>query len=201
MIGFSLQYGERKLEKAFQVQMRVPLLYQPYYYLSSEIYPDLFCIPSESPTEIFPMELGLIPEHVEDISEYRFNNNTKSIQIAQLTSKHKRCLILATGLIIPRYHYSLKKQVPFYYHLKNEEVFCLAGIYDEIKPDYYSTSYVISDNFPLVIKEGYEFEYLKGSLGGKKSIFGVKDFKAYQLTPDIYHKDGDFNKIKFLSQV
>ena len=195
MISFSLKYSEERLERTFQARMRVPLLYRPYYYLSSETYPDLFCIPSESPTEIFPMELGLLSEAIEDIDEYRIQNpNTKSIQVSKLTNNFKKCLILATGFIVPKVDYKLKKQVPFYYHLKNEEVFCIAGVYDEIKPNDYTTAYVISNNFPLAIKKGYEFEYLKGHPGALKNTLRVMDFKSYKLNPDIYYKDGNYNR-------
>ena len=135
MISFSLKYSEERLERTFQARMRVPLLYRPYYYLSSETYPDLFCIPSESPTEIFPMELGLLSEAIEDIDEYRIQNpNTKSIQVSKLTNNFKKCLILATGFIVPKVDYKKKSKYLFIITLKMKKCFVLQECMMRLSP-------------------------------------------------------------------
>ncbi len=84
-------------------------------------------------------EWGLIADYMntpEKIKEYRASMaNARSEKIiADKRSvwhriRHQRCLVFTTGFF-EHYDAGLKKKVPFFIHLKNEPVFCFAGLYN-----------------------------------------------------------------------
>ncbi|MCE3278326.1 MAG: hypothetical protein K0S44_517 [Bacteroidetes bacterium] len=100
--------------------------------------PEWPVITSGNPNEFQLFNWGLIPKWTPGIDlakEFRLNNlNAKSETIFEKRSfsgpvKKQRCLIPVTGFF--EWRDINKKKYPYHIHLKDEEVFCLGGIYDE----------------------------------------------------------------------
>tara|TARA_B100000378_G_C18047738_1_gene412479 strand:+ start:707 stop:1309 length:603 start_codon:yes stop_codon:yes gene_type:complete len=190
--GLSLQYSERALEQCFNARMQIPFLYTPYYYLGSETFPDLYCIPEENPTEIIPLELGLVSSEIDDIFLYRLQNST-CFKDYRESLDFKKCLILATGIILPET--SSKGVVPKLYELGFNTPFCIAGVYEEIKPEYYTGAILIRDQFPVVIHLGLELEYLSGTSLSQVAL-NKKDLSSTELKTELYTTEKNFNTKK-----
>lgn len=108
------------------------------YCVSGFTHPDWPVISADNPNEFQHFYWGLIPNWTPNsfqAKQFRVNNlNSKSETIFTKPSfaepiKKQRCLIPVTGFFEWR---SLNnKKYPYHIQLKNEEIFCLGGIYDE----------------------------------------------------------------------
>lgn len=101
-------------------------------------HPDWPVITANDPNEFQLFNWGLIPKWTpnQDLAkQFRINNlNSKSETIFEKRSfstaiKNQRCLIPITGFF--EWRDINKKKYPYHIQLKEEEIFCLAGIYDE----------------------------------------------------------------------
>lgn len=106
--------------------------------VSGFTHPDLLVLTSEKPDEFQLFNWGLIPKWTPnaDLAKQFSNNNlnAKSETIFEKRSfsepvKQQRCIVPVTGFF--EWRDVGKKKYPYFIHLKNEELFCLAGIYDE----------------------------------------------------------------------
>jgi len=106
--------------------------------VSGFTHPDWPVIAADNPNEFQLFYWGLIPKwtsNPELAKQFRVNNlNSKSETIFEKRSfseaiKKQRCLIPVTGFF--EWRDINKKKYPYYIHLKDEEIFCLGGIYDE----------------------------------------------------------------------
>lgn len=207
----SLTKSEPQIEKTYQVSMKVPLLYEPYYHMPAYLYPNLFCIPMESPTEIFPMEWGFIPKWAEnDIEKFRkskyttWNAKGETVLSSKMygdAARNRRCLILADGFFEPHYEKNIKGAIPTYCHLKDRELFAFAGIYNEVKPNYWNVSLITTKantqfqdihnkkknpeerRMPLVLDRSMEWEWLFPDLKEKD----IEELIATGFTRETIH--------------
>ncbi|MCD7978718.1 MAG: SOS response-associated peptidase [Tannerellaceae bacterium] len=100
--------------------------------------------------EIQAMNWGLIPSWVKTIKDAK-EIRTKTLNARAETifekpsfrepARHKRCLIPATGFF--EWRHEGGEKIPYYIHLKGEEVFSMAGLYD-IWRDPESNSYLVT---------------------------------------------------------
>src|SRR4051794_20571865 len=93
-------------------------------------------ITAHSPNQISRMFWGLIPHWAKD-DKYKYKTiNAKAETVAELPTyrgsfRHKRCLIPATGFYEPDKINYAKPPYPWhYFHLKDQELFAFAGLYD-----------------------------------------------------------------------
>lgn len=106
--------------------------------ISGFSHPNLLVLTQEKPEEFQLFNWGLIPQwtpNSELAKQFSNNNlNSKSETIFEKRSfsipiKKQRCIIPVTGFF--EWRDINKKKYPYFIKLKNEEIFCLAGIYDE----------------------------------------------------------------------
>lgn len=104
---------------------------------SGFVHPEWPVITMQKPDEFQLFRWGLIPKWTpgpELAKQFRVNNlNCKSETIFEKRSfsgpiKTQRCIIPVTGFF--EWRDVGKKKYPYYIYLKNEELFCLGGIYD-----------------------------------------------------------------------
>ncbi|WP_282017752.1 SOS response-associated peptidase [Salegentibacter mishustinae] len=201
--------------------------YEPYYHLSGYTHPNLFCLPIEDPSHIYPMEWGLFPNKPGiDIIDFRKDYNTLNARGESLLqsklfkepAKKRRCLILADGFFEPHYpNDNFKaKPVPKYCYLENRKLFCFAGIYNEFDEEYWNVSLVTTEandffekvhnkkkRMPLVLDPAFEGEWLREDLSDKGILdlvnhgFIKEEFKSHSVA-NIYKRDINTNTAEFL---
>jgi putative SOS response-associated peptidase YedK len=93
-------------------------------------------ITSHSPNQISRMFWGLIPHWAKDKSFAYKTINARAETVATLVTykepfRHKRCIVPATGFYEPDKIHFTKPPFPWhYFHLKDQKVFGIAGLYD-----------------------------------------------------------------------
>jgi len=134
----SINLTKAALEKQFGAKTEKLRDFKPRYIVSAFSLPELPAITTEEPGEFVPLHWGLIPYWVKDeksAAEIRVKTmNARSETIDEKPSfresfKKRRCLIPVQGFF--EWHELGGKKYPFYIHLKNEQPFALAGIYDK----------------------------------------------------------------------
>ncbi len=137
-----------ELNKRYNAKNSTPEMHKVYYKLSGfnavakpiRDYEKLAVLIASDPTEFAYMQWGLLPfwtPSTEKAREFARNNlNAKSETLFEKKSfapslKRKRCIIPITGFYESRE--VNKEKYPYFIHLKNEEIFSLAGIYDTWK--------------------------------------------------------------------
>lgn len=112
--------------------------YQPSYYYHAFGLPELPVVTSGSPGRIDLMKWGLIPfwtKTISDANEIRyktFNARAESLFSKPSFSspaKSKRCLIPVKGFF--EWQHTEAGKIPWYIYHFNDEIFSLAGIYDQ----------------------------------------------------------------------
>jgi putative SOS response-associated peptidase YedK len=88
---------------------------------------------SQSPNALQPMLWGLIPHWAKDESRKFKTINARVEGIDKKATyrdpfKHHRCLVPATGFY--EWDKSTKPSTPYYFRLKDEDLFAFAGLYD-----------------------------------------------------------------------
>ena len=204
----SLTKGEEEIKEHFGRNFEVPLLYEPYYWISGFQHPNVFIIPQDDSKNIWPAMWGLVPDYAmgDPVAFYKKVNtlNAKSEQVYNARSYKKsivdkRCLIIADGFFEP-HHYN-ENSYPHYCRLKNRSLFAFAGIYTKLDEELYSCSIITlpANNFfseihnkrermPLVLDLGFEEEWIRPDLN-KPQIkelmrvgFTKEEFEAYPVT-------------------
>ena len=218
------------IEKHTGAEMMYPEVYEPYYHISGFVHPNLFCIPLEDPTHIFPMEWGLVaPWGERNIINFRKKYNTLNAKGETLLesntykdpARKRRCLILADGFFEPHYPGDNFKggAVPKYCYLEGRKLFTFAGIYNAYDSDYWTVSMVTTKansffekvhnkkkRMPLVVDPDFEGEWLREDLTDKGILelvnngFIKEDFKAHSVA-NIYKRDINTNTPEFLKPV
>ncbi|MBZ9731426.1 SOS response-associated peptidase [Salegentibacter sp. JZCK2] len=205
-------------------------IYEPYYHVSGYTHPNLFCLPMEDPSNIYPMEWGLLPHMADlDIITYRkdYNNliargeTLLQSKLYKEPARQRRCLILADGFFEPHYPNDNfgGKAVPKYCYLEGRKLFCFAGIYNEFDDEYWNVSLVTTDandffskinnkekRMPLVLDPAFEEEWLRKDLSDKGILDLVKygfikdEFKAHSVV-NFYKCDFNTNRPEILEKV
>lgn len=125
---------ERYRVKEFKKREKVA----PVYNANAFSFPALPVITSTEPETIQVMEWGLIPSWAKDPERAKdLRKDTPNARIETVFEKpsfresaHKRhCLVPATGFF--EWQHLNKKTYPYFIHLKDEEIFSFAGIWDE----------------------------------------------------------------------
>jgi putative SOS response-associated peptidase YedK len=86
-----------------------------------------------------PLRWGLVPSWTKDVRMGYKMINARAETLAEKPAfrqpiKKKRCLILADGFYEWKHPRAGSSKIPYYVHMKNQEPFALAGLWDEWKP-------------------------------------------------------------------
>ncbi|MBZ9629812.1 SOS response-associated peptidase [Salegentibacter sp. LM13S] len=205
--------------------------YEPYYHVSGYTHPNLFCLPIEDPSHIYPMEWwGLLPNKPDlDIINFRQAYNTLIAKGENLMksktnrepARNRRCLILADGFFEPHYPNNNFKAspVPKYCFLEGRKLFCIAGIYNDFDDEYWNVSLVTTQandvfskinnkekRMPLVLDPTFEDEWLRKDLADKSILELVKhgfirEEFKSHTVANFYGADFNTNTYEILKQV
>jgi putative SOS response-associated peptidase YedK len=136
----SLSKKAEQLEKRFMANFKNKFAYKPTFHATGFDFPKWAVIKNDAPTKIDLISWGLIPYWVKDstvVNEIRSKTlNARSETVFELPSfktpiESKRCLVLSDGF----YEWMTfnKQKYPHFIHLKKNEPFAMAGIWDEWK--------------------------------------------------------------------
>lgn len=113
--------------------------FDPTYHRVAQAFGEWPVVINEDGYKVKLFEWGVIADYMntpEKIKEYRTSMaNAKSEKILDDKRsvwhrlRRQRCLVFSTGFF-EHYDAGLKKKVPFFIHVKNEPVFCFAGLYN-----------------------------------------------------------------------
>ena len=223
----SLTKTEEVVEEHFEREFEVPLLYEPYYYISGFQHPNVYIIAQDDSKVIWPAMWGLIPEFAMDYAdEFRAKANTlnaKGETVFNTRSfkdsiENQRCLVIADGFY-ESHHYN-GTSYPHYCKLKDHALFTFAGIYTKLDEELYTCSILTieANNFfseinnkkkrmPLVLDNEFQEEWLRNDLNEKhikeliNSGFTTDDFEAYPVTKNLYSKNFNQNSVEAIQKV
>ena len=184
----SLTLSDYYIEKQFRnsVTFATWLEYEPSFHRSAFTKENIYIIPQDDNTSIYPAAWGLIPGYAqEDPESFRKKYNTANARMENVfdspiyrnSIRSKRCLILADGFYEP--HTIGKESQPYYFHLENRKLFCFAGVYKELGADFYTAALITvpanelfakvhnkkpagsgTHRMPLVLNEDFYWEWL-----------------------------------------
>lgn len=129
---------KEELENRYGATLIDPDNYRPSYYYHAFALPSLPAICSEKPSSIQLLKWGLIPSWTKDteaanIIRYKtFNARSESLESKPSFSsylKSKRCIIPVKGFY--EWQHVGKQKIPWYVYPSQNDIFSLAGIYDE----------------------------------------------------------------------
>jgi putative SOS response-associated peptidase YedK len=132
----SLSKDLRTIEKRFDSSFIDPI-FERIYHVSAFSYPRLPVISNDDPSKIQSFLWGLIPLWVKDekaalkIREQTLNAKAETVAVKpsfRHSIKTKRCLVLADGFY--EWQHIKKQTFPYYIHLKENQLFAFAGIWD-----------------------------------------------------------------------
>jgi putative SOS response-associated peptidase YedK len=132
----SLSKDLRTIEKRFDASFLDPI-FERIYHVSAFSYPKLPVISNDDPSKIQLFTWGLIPFWVKDeeaarkIREQTLNAKAETVTVKpsfRHSIKVKRCLVLADGFY--EWQHVKNKTFPYYIHLKDNQLFAFAGIWD-----------------------------------------------------------------------
>lgn len=132
----SLSKNRRAIEKRFDASFLDPV-FERIFHVSAFSYPRLPVISNDDPSKIELFAWGLIPFWVKDedsalkIREQTLNAKGETVTVKpsfRHSIKVKRCLVLADGFY--EWQHVKKQTFPYYIHLKDNQLFSFAGIWD-----------------------------------------------------------------------
>jgi putative SOS response-associated peptidase YedK len=210
-----------ELQKRFNVPVLNDPRYMPAYFHSAFTRPFLPIITSQQNDLIQFFQWGLIPfwtkneEEAEKIKNSTYNARAESLWIKpsfKTPAKYRRCRILVHGFF--EYQTTTNQKIPYYIHLKNDEAFSLAGVYDSWTNPYtgeiYNTISIVTTQanplmarihnlkkrMPVILSEKLEKKWInpKTEVTQLKEIlkpFDEKLMDAYPVSRKISEKNID----------
>jgi putative SOS response-associated peptidase YedK len=201
---------------------------EPVYYRNAFSLPTHPVIPNTKPYRIQEFFWGLIPFWIKT------NDDAENIRLKTMNAREdtifekpsyrytiikRRCLIPADGFYEWRYYNG--RNYPYYIHLKNHEVFSLAGIWDswtnpDTKEQVYTFSVITCNanhllekihnkkkRMPVILPKDDEIQYLQKDLSMneiKELLIPFDDAKleAYSISNLITNKTQNRNDIKII---
>ena len=198
--------------------------YHPSYYYHAFALPQMPAICSENTKTINILTWGLIPSWVKSMDEANeirqktFNARSESAALKSSFAtafKSKRCLIPVKGFY--EWQHKGNKKIPWYVFHHNNEIFSIAGIYDEWTEDgsarVFKTFSILTTEandmmaeihnsakrMPVVLEKSIEPLWLDMSASEKKAMSLLKTcssdyLKAHTIGPLVNNKNADRNK-------
>lgn len=201
----SFSSKEEVVEREFDSTFLIRLLYKPEFLAKPTSFPNLFCIPQENPVGIYPMEWGFIPENISDIDQFRktgphsFTFTTQELlkNLKSAPVQNRRCLVLLDGFV---FQSSNLERSPAYFYPANRKMFAVAGIYNEVKPEYWNVALVVGpykekeNYFPLILSREEEWEWLRKDITTKRlkeiliTGYSKQKLTSHFLNPSFFNK-------------
>ncbi|CAL2104494.1 Abasic site processing protein [Tenacibaculum sp. 190130A14a] len=215
---------ERALQDRFDATFEHPKVYQPYHHFNGWESKNLYIIRQEDPESIDFASWGLLPTGYDLSLRSEFLRITNTLNAtrerlfeSQLFNQFihwQRCLIIADGFYEPHKDPDIKGSVPFYFQLKNKELFALAGVYsvidDGINP-LYSASIITTEanplfkkihnspnskgsyRMPLILNPSDEYDWLHSNndeaiINTLLHTFTKSEFETYPVSQDIFKR-------------
>ena len=136
----SLSKNTEQLEKRFKANFKNKFAYKPIFHASGFTFPKWPVIKNTEKDKIDLLSWGLVPDWFSDttqLNQFRIGTlNARSEEMFEKPSykksaQSKRCLVLSDGF----YEWMTfnKQKYPHFIHLKDNEPFAMAGIWDEWK--------------------------------------------------------------------
>lgn len=136
----SLSKNTEQLEKRFKANFKNKFAYKPIFHASGFTFPKWPVIKNTEKDKIDLLSWGLVPDWFSDttqLNHFRIGTlNARSEEMFEKPSykksaQSKRCLVLSDGF----YEWMTfnKQKYPHFIHLKDNEPFAMAGIWDEWK--------------------------------------------------------------------
>lgn len=209
------------IEREFKKQYEYPNLFQSCPVINGLKESTLSIITAHKPSNIQFAIWGLLPEDFEDNWDVFQNvTNTLNVNLEQLNKNdpfyddalnNRRCLIIVTGFFTSFLHNGTIQ--PYHIHLKNNQPFCIAGVYNRLNDGFLTSSILITkvrDSFskipnlsiykPLVLKpelyrdwldEDLSFSELENSIINRDSY----EFESHPIDKSFYENSNTYNKI------
>ena len=134
----SLHASTSEIESHFKKMVKVIYSHSSKYFVNGFSFPKLGIITNEHPNLLQGYNWGLIPKWAKDeVSAKELRKMTLNAVSETVFTKpsfrdsiiSKRCLIPVTGFF--EWQHIGSKKIPFFIHLKRDNIFCLAGIWSE----------------------------------------------------------------------
>jgi putative SOS response-associated peptidase YedK len=128
----------QELQKRFKLPVLNDPRYMPAYFHSAFTQPFLPVITTQQPNIIQFFQWGLIPFWTKnDIDASKIRNLTYNARAESVWTKpsfkaaarYRRCIVMIHGFF--EYQTTNKQKIPYYIHLKDNEAFSLAGVYED----------------------------------------------------------------------
>ncbi len=209
---FHNSMSKKAQEAANRFNAQIEISFEPIYHASGFTFPEWPVITSENPDKIKLFRWGLIPFWVKDIEQadkiraQTLNARSETVfekPSFRLSIHKKRCLVISTGFF--EWHDFNKKKYPYFIHLKEIEIFALAGIYSQwvnkLTGEILNTFSILTtsanplmakihnskERMPLILSPETEHEWLNSDLSDKqiKSFFPAIDdtkMEAYTIS-------------------
>lgn len=193
-----------------------PSEYKPSGHIDAFLQPNLYIIPQDASTKIYPAVWGLVPDFINSsssnmtpndyVNRYKtFNARGEEFfdkRTYKASAENQRCLILADGFYEP-HHYKGKAQ-PFFCILEGKKLFAFAGLYTKLDHELYTTTIVTVDandtfqkihnqkkRMPLVLNENMHNDWISDLNSNQvneivKTGFTNEVFNYHAVTNEIY---------------
>ncbi|MDD7885433.1 SOS response-associated peptidase [Flavivirga sp. 57AJ16] len=208
------------IEKAFNVSFRFPKIHKSNPIIDGMKESTVSLITMNKPKEVSPAIWGILPESFQNEWQYFQNvKNTLNLKINDLNEdpkyqeaiKNRRCLIIATGFFT--YYLYDGDLYPYYVHLKSEEPFVMAGIYNQLDDGFKTCSMIVSkansyiqkihnsDMLMPVVLDKLQQEKWLGIKTNTQSIALILDtvsqleFNAYPIAKEFHKRDVVYDSI------
>lgn len=209
------------IEREFEKQYEYPNLFQSCPVINGLKESTLSIITAHKPNNIQFAIWGLLPEDFEDNWDVFQNvTNTLNVNLEQLNKNdpfyddalnNRRCLIIVTGFFTSFLHNGSIQT--YHIHLKNNQPFCIAGVYNRLNDGFLTSSILITkvrDSFsnipnlsiykPLILKpelyrdwldEDLSFSELENRIMNRVSY----EFESHPIDKSYYENNNTYNKI------
>lgn len=134
----SMTKKAKTLLARYKAKANYQIEFENIYHANAFSYPLWSVVTSEKPSELQLFRWGLIPKWIKSNDEaLKIRSNTLNARSETVFEKpsfkmsvqRKRCLIPSTGFF--EWRDENKKKIPYFIHLKDVEIFSMAGIYEE----------------------------------------------------------------------
>lgn len=135
---FHNSMSKKAQEVANRFNAQIEIGFEPVFHASGFSFPKWPVITAEEPDKINLYRWGLIPHWVKDEEQAKkirgqtLNARSETIfekPSFRISIHKKRCFVISTGFF--EWQDYKKKKYPYFIHLKNTEIFALAGIYSK----------------------------------------------------------------------
>lgn len=141
----SLTKSKDDIEKKSKMIFKYPDSYEFYYHFNAWENKNLVIVKQEEPKLLELASWGLLPTmyNVNNRKDFLLKTNTLNATKERLFESNlynqfiesQRCLIFADGLFEPHSVLGEKRKKPYYFKVKNHELFAFAGLYSHIKDE------------------------------------------------------------------